>query len=178
MKQIGMTNEGKAIIEMDVVEAAQLQRAVTVLQGLSEIQLNFSQKPEVPVLTVSPGERVFKGCTVSINSDGKAVPSEPTKAAKTGRKRNKPKQGRACVICGKPCPPRATSCSKACRMEKNRRYSEAFYRRKHPGAVSKPRKPAPPVAVALGKTTGFVDRLDLIRQANDRVNRLRAEEAG
>ena len=153
MKTIGMTNGGSVLIEIN-------QSEVRALESFA-VKLAAEMLPLLTPATTPATEPVAnKARTKRIKSEKTAL--APAKA------------GKVCVICGKHVGPRKKTCSKACRLAQARALANAAYAKKHPGAKPRSdRKEAP-----TPQPSRSPDRLDLIRQANDRVNKLRDEEAG
>jgi hypothetical protein len=154
MQKIGTTRGGTVIVELSQGEA-------TFLEQLAR---EVSSQAPIPVPVPPPPSEA---------KEGKSLANKPrTKRIKPDQTGSPVKSARLCAVCGKHVGPRKKTCSKVCRLAHNRAAANAAYAKKHPGSRTHARKDAPPPPPARSP-----DRLDLIRQAADRVNKLREEEA-
>lgn len=202
MKEIGMTKGGTVIVELNVTEARAFTAFGEMLDTLVPARNNPPQEEEraesvasasgATTITDDSGQRRTK-------ADKTGKKRGPYKKRSEQKNATSPRSGvsgrlpgdaaksakgeRLCVVCGKPTKSaRKMTCSKACLLTKNRAAANAAYARKHPGSVTHKRKDAPAIptqrASGSAPAASRVDRVDLIRQASERVNRLHDEEAG
>lgn len=163
MKLIGLTKGGTVLMELNLAQAR------TLCDMAGELgQLDKALAAEGAVV-----EEFIREHRTGPDNSGK----QRTISAKTTKAAGKLTGPRKCIVCGGPVrgDPRKKLCSQKCALKRSREQSLEYWHAKYPKAAK--RIPAPAVTIRTTPVSRE-DRLNLIRQADERVRKLREEEQG